>query len=157
MQRSRLIKKLITAFFSILSITVILCSCSEKIVYPSEETDNRILHVIKKAQAKIVDIDNDGKINCVDYSLVFKLVWDFEYPNLSDRCQIVRNKSFRMNHLFIQVLNEDGTAVEVEPWASNPEYYLMVCNWTRIYNPKHNIYTESEYWLSCANRKKLKL
>ena len=62
-----------------------------------------------------------------------------------------------MNHLFIQVLNEDGSAVEVEPWASNPEYYLMTDNWTRIYNPKNNIYTESDFWLTDANRKKLKL
>ena len=60
MLRRLLIKKLIAAFICIISTVIIFCSCSRKIVYPSDETDDRILHVIKKAQASKIETAVEG-------------------------------------------------------------------------------------------------
>lgn len=103
-----------------------------------------IIYVMKYNQNKPRDLNKDGLVNCIDYTLNFKLNWDKCFPDIKDECQIIRNRNFitGMNHLFIKV----GDTF-VEPWAWNPNYFRMEDNWDSTYNPKYNIYGETEHWL----------
>lgn len=120
----------------------------------SARMDGMIFRTIEKAQKNIYDYNGDGKINCIDYSCVFKLTWDADFPTEKYRCTLVRNlQGDVMNHLFVQIQDENSRKIDVEPWASNPKTYLMSENWTSDkYNPYFNYYGETERWLSEGNR-----
>lgn len=113
-----------------------------------------------------LDINKDGKINCIDYTLAFKIVWDTEsvpyedykgpgslkyYKSALKDCIIVRNYNVHtgMNHLFIAVFLEDLKGyVFIEPWASDCRYFFMYENWdSSKYNPEYNTYNETEQWV----------
>ena len=113
-----------------------------------------ILDILDKTKSYARDIDNDGEINCVDYACIFKLLWDKQYD--SKNCEIVRNKSGTMNHLFIRVRQYAGTPWEcIEPQAALKDInrYFMEDFWPPdVYNPVYNNYEEAEYWYGYANR-----
>ena len=104
-----------------------------------------IINTIQVAQSQVYDVDKDNKVNCVDYAIVFKLVWDQKYPRLKDECTIIRNKNWLtdMNHLFICVHN-----IYVEPATYDPYNYTMESVWGDRYDPTCNKYGETRYWLS---------
>ena len=138
---------------------LIILFCSQIFARPnkpeniSDETDERIVTVLQKAQADVFDLNGDGKINCIDYTVMFKLTWDKEYPDRCGACQIIRNYSPTMNHLFVHIWAEGNQDIEIEPWAYNPYRYLMTDNWRKgTYNPKYNNYGETETWLREAKK-----
>ena len=108
-----------------------------------------ILDTLDKTNKYAVDINHDGEINCIDYSCTFKMLWDKSYD--SRNCEIVRNKSATMNHLFIRVRQHSGTSWEcIEPQAAKKDItkYFMEDFWAaREYNPIYNIYGETDKWL----------
>lgn len=112
------------------------------------ELDRKILYTIKAAQRMVYDMDRDGKVNCIDYTLMFKTQWDKSYPQNAGSCEIVRNlKKGRMNHLFISIWTGSRQRILVEPWAYDPELYLMEENWDWRYDPRYNIYGETARWM----------
>ncbi|BDC93648.1 hypothetical protein [Treponema bryantii] len=108
-----------------------------------------ILDTLDKTYKYTVDINHDGEINCIDYSCTFKMLWDKSFN--SKDCEIVRNKSATMNHLFIRVRQYGGTSWEcIEPQAAKKDItkYFMEDFWSaREYNPIYNIYGETDKWL----------
>lgn len=115
--------------------------------YINYETDDRIIRVIKEVQSKVYDLNGDHKVNCIDYTLAFKVIWDRHYENY--RCEIIRNKNGSFHHLFIMVKDGLGHDYYVEPWADNPYRYLMTENWTSdTYDPAYNIRGETVRWLN---------
>ena len=93
-------------------------------------------------------MDRDGKVNCIDYTLMFKTQWDKSYPQNAGSCEIVRNlKKGRMNHLFISIWTGSRQRILVEPWAYDLERYLMEENWDWRYDPRYNIYGETARWM----------
>ena len=114
-----------------------------------QKTTERILTVFERQRKNIHDLNADGKINCVDYAIQFKLEWDKLYND--DDCYLVRNynpKYTGMNHLFAAVYCEETCLfVLVETWASNVHKFLMEDNWDNHYNPAFNIYSESDWWM----------
>lgn len=113
-----------------------------------------ILDILDKTKRYARDINYDWEINCVDYACIFKVLWDKQYdPN---DCEIVRNKSETMNHLFIRVRQYAGTPWEcIEPQAALKDInrYFMEDFWPPdVYNPVYNNYEEAEYWYEYANR-----
>lgn len=113
-----------------------------------------ILDILDKTKRYTYDLNLDGEINCVDYACTFKLLWDKQYdPN---DCEIVRNKSRTMNHLFIRVRQYAGTPWEcIEPQAALKDInrYFMEDFWPPdIYNPVYNNYEEAEYWYGYAKQ-----
>ena len=112
------------------------------------ELDRKIVYTIRAAQRNVYDMNRDGKVNCIDYTLMFKTRWDTSYPQSAGSCEIVRNlKKGRMNHLFISIGTVSRQRILGEPWAYNPELYLMEENWDRRYDPRYNIYGETARWM----------
>lgn len=108
-----------------------------------------ILDTLDKTYKYATDINKDGFINCVDYSVIFKRLWDKQYD--SRNCEIVRNKSSTMNHLFIRVRQNSNTPWEcIEPQAARKDItkYFMEDFWSVAeYNPLYNFYGETDRWL----------
>ena len=108
-----------------------------------------ILDTLDKTNKYAIDVNNDGEINCIDYTCIFKVLWDKSFDN--NDCEIVRNKSLTMNHLFIRVRQYSGRPWEcIEPQAAKKDItrYFMEDFWSaREYNPVYNIYGETDLWL----------
>lgn len=108
-----------------------------------------ILDTLDKTYKYAVDVNKDGEINCIDYSCIFKKLWDKSFD--SSNCEIVRNKSLKMNHLFIRVRQYGGRPWEcIEPQAAKKDItkYFMEDFWSaKEYNPIYNIYGETDKWL----------
>ena len=112
--------------------------------------DAAIVRTIQAAQSQVYDLDKDGKVNCIDYAIMFKLVWDRTYPRLSNRCTIVRNVNWLtdMNHLFIFIMTDEGRNIAVEPGTFDPYIFRMEDVWGDKYDSICNNYGETRYWLS---------
>lgn len=115
----------------------------------SDDTHKRIVITKKLVDKNIKDINGDGSVNCQDYAITFKLIWDSVYPDCKNDCIIIRNRSMLMHHLFNGVY-DGNDLVFIEPWASDPYNYLMRNNWNYKWNPRYNIYDETEMWLQEA-------
>ena len=111
----------------------------------SDKTNEHIIVTEMLTQKNIKDVNYDNKINCIDYACTFKLIWDAIYD--SEDCIIIRNKSLLLHHLFIGIY-DDKNLIFVEPWATDPYKYLMSENWFGKWNPRFNIYDETDKWLS---------
>lgn len=109
----------------------------------------QILDTLDRTKQYVTDVNKDGEINCIDYSCTFKMIWDKMYE--ASDCEIVRNKSGTMNHLFIRTRQYTGRPWEcIEPQAAVKDItkYFMEDFWSPdIYNPVYNIYGETEQWL----------
>lgn len=109
----------------------------------------QILDTLDRTKQYVTDVNKDGEINCIDYSCTFKMIWDKMYE--ASDCEIVRNKSSTMNHLFIRTRQYKGRPWEcIEPQAAVKDItkYFMEDFWGHsIYNPVYNIYGETEVWM----------
>ena len=112
--------------------------------------DKRITRTAKELMQTVYDYNGDEKINCIDHACLFKIIWDKNFPDEKYRCQIIRNKKDGvMHHLFIQIVDEKNQIIEIEPWVSNPNEYLMTENWDpESYDRNYNIYGETQIWLA---------
>lgn len=113
----------------------------------SKRVGHMIVSTLRISQAGIYDMNNDGMINCIDYACNFKREWDMLWPDESWRCLLVRNYNGSWHHLFAHVRGYGSEDIEVETWAKDPYRYKMEYNWRDEYNPKYNIYGETELWM----------
>jgi hypothetical protein len=97
-------------------------------------------------QEKVKDIDNDGKVNCVDYSIRFRQLY-------GPGARIIVNQNPNeyypsiMNHMFIQL--PDGTYLEPQSKTTN---FDVAEYWGVIYDPEYNKdetvkWWDDKYWL----------
>lgn len=117
------------------------------------QLDYMISETLRKSQSDVEDYNEDGEINCVDYACGFKWHWDKMWPEEKWRCNIVRNKNNGWHHLFVKIYGYCGEDIEVETWSKNKRYYLMRQNWDWEYDPKYNIYGETERWMKTCERR----
>ena len=118
---------------------------------PKIDWDAAIIRTVQKTQATLRDVDHDGVVNCVDAAIMFKWIWDEDYPLLKDTCTIIRNYNPGvMNHLFIAIQSTTKTLVYVEPRAYYPQQYTMSYNWDKLYDSRFNWYGETQKWLNKA-------
>ena len=139
---------LIVIIFSFITVFSLSAQVSREKI--SKRMDKRITRTLKELQQTVFDYNGDGKVNCIDYACGFKNLWDKNFPEERQNCQLIRNKKDGvMHHLFVQITDENGQIIEVEAWSSNPNKYLMSENWTSdLYDQKFNIYGETEIWLA---------
>lgn len=118
-----------------------------------ERVDCMIIETLRQSQAIVQDYNADGEINCIDYACGFKWQWDKLWPEDKWRCKLVRNKNGNWHHLFAHIDGYFGEDIEVETWTKNIRYYKMEYNWQWEYNPKYNIYGETEQWMKTCERR----
>jgi hypothetical protein len=101
------------------------------------------LQRVATAMRNNVDVNNDGKTDCIDAAVLF-YQW---YPNRNEvRIIVNRNRETNMHHLFNSVLI-DGAWRTIEPQAafSGRSSFLMEDIWHRDYNPHFDRNATSEY------------
>ena len=146
-QRRHFISKMCFIIGLLIALNTIPVMCY---IRPCDTKNNiqNIEAVIKiELAATMQDVNRDGLVDCIDYSIFFKQVWDILYPNKRYECEIVRNvnKITGMNHLFVRVWYYTDW-IYIEPQA-DLKYYLMQDVWGDKYDPKYNILGETNKWL----------
>lgn len=105
------------------------------------------------ALAKLIleDVDGDGLVNCIDYSVAFKRAWDNMYGDQRFSL-LVWNDRYVFNHMFVAVRSATSNVwYNIEPQIAikspNAINYMMGDHWPREkYNSLYNIY-DKDSWL----------
>ena len=80
----------------------------------------------------VPDMNNDGKIDCIDYSTLFRTFY-----GSNARIIINENPKTGMNHMFIRIWFNGDQIIDIEPQGT-PERYSMGLIWGVKYNPYYN-------------------
>jgi len=101
-------------------------------------TPKAIDYIVTLLKRVIKDINGDGLINCIDYSLGFRMLY-------GDEAFIIVNvnRFTGMNHMFIQ-LYYGGEEYDVEPQGTASRW-TMAENWGDRYNSIYNTNRTYEY------------
>lgn len=121
---------------------------------PESRVNQMIIDTLECSHSQVRDLDYNGTVNCIDYAVTFKCIWDLKYPEYKNMCEIIRNRNINtgMHHLFVRILN-DRKSIYVETWAQDINKYLMEDNWTRgKYDSRLNISGETGIWLRRCKR-----
>ncbi|MCQ2584457.1 MAG: hypothetical protein MJ185_02610 [Treponema sp.] len=119
----------------------------ENLSYSEKKYRSNISKVLRKTSLYISDINNDRKINCLDYALTFYNLWIKE--GLSEvNIELVHNvnPNGKMNHVFIRI-RENAHFYNwecIEPSAPENGPYFMEDYWN-TYNPVYNRYLTDFY------------
>ena len=73
----------------------------------------------------VSDVNGDGKVNCIDYSVYFRLFYGSE-------ARVMSNRNDTMNHMYIRI-GQGKSAINLEPQGT-AERYLMEEIWGDRYN-----------------------
>lgn len=117
----------------------------------SKETEINVRRVLRMVNERVYDMNGDGKVNCIDHAVMFKLTWDEYFPDAD--CVIVRNMNPNsgMSHLFVAVFESKlFKYVDIEPWSRNIDVWQMADVWGNAYDKWYNIYGEDDAWMSMA-------
>ena len=123
------------------------------------EDDSYVVPVLMLTHQYVYDVDGDTLVDCCDYAITFKMMWDYLYSGYESDCEIVRNKhpdaSKDFHHLFVRCRhNYNAEWIYIEPQAL-PVYdnkMYMHVYWRDRYNPLFNYYGETDKWLSTVKR-----
>jgi len=80
----------------------------------------------------VPDMNGDGKIDCIDYSILFRTFY-----GSNAHIMINRNPRNGMNHMFIRIWYNGYQTMDVEPQGT-PDRYSMGLIWGSRYNPYYN-------------------
>jgi len=83
-------------------------------------------------QQGVRDINNDGKVNCIDYSITFRHLY-----GSNARLIINNNPRSGMNHMFIRVYYGVNEFIDIEPQGT-PQRYSMGLIWGMLYKWNYN-------------------
>ena len=104
------------------------------------------------ALAKLIleDVDGDGIVNCIDYSVAFKRAWD-NMNSCQGQALLVWNDRYVFNHMFVAIKDRKTNVwYNIEPQAaikSGTTRYMMGDYWPSTeYNTIYNIY-DKDSWL----------
>ncbi len=128
-----LLKRLLFCFLQLILCAFSVCHADERITRTFKEMVLR-------------DVNDDGVLNCIDYTVCFKVTWDKFY--IRDDCMIIRNKCNDFHHLFIGVLDNTDLKTKlifVEPQGKWNNYEMK--SWWKDYDEKYNVYYETYMWL----------
>jgi len=103
------------------------------IEYQYKKNDPKSIPIILKImkQQGVGDMNRDGKVNCIDYSITFRNLYG-QYA-----CLIINNNPHtNMNHMFVIVFCDSGI-ISIEP-QGDPDWYTMGQVWGSRYDPYYN-------------------
>lgn len=159
-QSRKSLLKHIKIFILVMTLIMSCTSAMTMCVMPTEtaytdrfitsEEHYKIMNYLRLTHLYLYDINDDGLINCIDYSLIFVQVFRENNCMLDMyNCEIVRNTNpiNGFNHLFVRVKTSDNNWIFIEPQATN-EVYEIKKFWGDLYNQKYNHYGETKVWLT---------
>jgi len=79
----------------------------------------------------VYDINEDGKIDCIDHSLIFRILY-----GSNARIMVNKNPTNKFNHMFIRVRYANGV-MDIEPQGT-PTRYAMGVWWGVKYDREYN-------------------
>jgi len=97
------------------------------------ENISRILNLMRNMG--IPDMNKDGNIDCIDYSILFRTLY-----GSNARIIINNNPISGMNHMFIRIWYNDAghtRIMDIEPQGT-PDRYSMGLIWGMRYDPNYN-------------------
>ncbi|MCL1836274.1 MAG: hypothetical protein FWG46_01870 [Treponema sp.] len=80
----------------------------------------------------VPDLNEDGKVDCIDYSIWFRMLY-----GSNAKIIINNNPKTGMNHMFIRIWYNGYEIMDVEPQGT-PTRYSMGLIWGMRYNPNYN-------------------
>jgi hypothetical protein len=83
-------------------------------------------------QYGVPDVNGDGKIDCIDYSVWFRLLYGSDA-----RLIINRNPNNGMNHMFVRIWYNNDQILDLEP-QGDAQRYMMSLIWGMRYDPRFN-------------------
>ncbi len=105
--------------------------------------------ILEESRKSLRDVNRDGVVSCVDYSVAFKETWDRLLWARTDRCDFVWNKNpvNGMNHMFIvvQEVYYPWDTVYIEPQSKvtresrDKSGMYMDRHWGGRYDPAYNM------------------
>lgn len=103
--------------------------------------NNVIDATLQKVQANKKDVNKDGKVNCIDYAVLF-----YQYYPYKDEVTISLNVNPKtgMNHLF-NVILINGTWRAIEPQTEPGNIYFMRDVWGSKYDSTLNKVVTNDY------------
>ena len=112
--------------------------------------DPLIRYTLNSVIKNIYDVNGDDIINCIDYTLMFKVKWDNFYPDKRHQIIILRNYNVKtgFHHLYIALIDDNYNVYYIEPYTSDPSYYRTIDLWTdKKIDHSCDIWDETNYWL----------
>lgn len=158
LRRNRIQMRVIRGvLFAVLAVMLVLVAVDKAHGQPMPQTpyyyykDAFIVSLLKETQSQVEDVNFDGDINCIDYAVTFKELWDRRYP--AGRCEILRNlnRATGWHHLFISI--KVGRWLYIEP-QGNAHNYRMSDFWGARYDSAYTVYVETSRWLEEDRREK---
>ena len=135
----------------IVALLFILFVCTKaysQSLYTNYYTEDKwIVDTLNRTHSQVKDVNHDGVVNCIDYTITYKRLWDLQYP--TDCCEIVRNYNVHTewHHLFISVRGTNKAKwIFIEPQGTQFNY-RMTDYWKDKYDPTYNIFYETKMWL----------
>jgi hypothetical protein len=80
----------------------------------------------------VPDVNGDGVINCIDYSIRFRMLYGSDA-----KLMINNNRRNGMNHMFIRIWTRPGQFIDVEPQGT-PTLYSMGLIWGTRYDLEYS-------------------
>lgn len=107
--------------------------------------DSHIRDILRQTYELIYDLDGDGSIDCVDYSVAFHVLWYMKYP-YDGVCYLTVNQHSPtgMNHMFITICY-GGREWHIEP-QRHESSYIMEHVWGSKYDSRYDKYPSYHYW-----------
>lgn len=107
--------------------------------------DACIRDTLRQTYKLIYDLDGDGRIDCVDYSVAFHVLWYKKY-GYNGVCYLTVNQfsPTGMNHMFITIIY-GGREYHIEP-QRHESAYIMEKVWGSKYDSRYDKYPSYHYW-----------
>lgn len=131
--------------FVIMCLVLMWCAI---FAHAEDLSDRReyIWDTLERTHSQVKDINYDGVVNCIDYTVTFKHEWDKKYPSYN--CQIIRNYNIftGWHHLYVRVklFDDDYYWHSVEP-QGDKGCYDMFTYWGSKYETKFD-HEETRIW-----------
>ncbi len=143
-------KTLLIFIFSLLVILFFIgvsFAHADTSIMKAYKNDRMITATLVDTHTHVHDCNDDGLVNCIDYTMQFKKEWDKKYT--PKNCEIVRNNNGKngFHHMFIRCRKDEmADWVYVEPQGTYLNYD-MYDFWNDRYECFWNIYGETELWM----------
>ena len=114
------------------------------------ELELQILKTCEAVHRNVKDFNGDNKVDCIDHTVLFKTIWDRNYPELKSDCTIMRIYNKQMHHLCIGIYDDRSKLILVESQMSNNLMYFVNYWYRDRFKKTDIIYGETAKWLkSC--------